>query len=424
MAFENLLYASAGRTTVPCLPAMFSLLNNCCTWIKDIKEPIRGVTLLMVGLDGAGKTSIVQGLQKVSACDVTPTVEFTRTDLQIDRFEVTLYDLGGGQRYRHLWKDYYPEAHGIIFVLDSSDLVRIGEVRHVLAEVLKHPKVSGKPLLVLANKQDKMDSLLQSDILEELSLEKLVNEYKSFCCIFPCSAALDFCKKTDQSIIKGLRWLLHTIALDYKTLCGRVLHDATERRFRGGLERSNRTWNEKEQKSKKESPQESRAQQVGQKPLRNVHFKQLQPIHNIAAQSEKKLKKKKKKKKTTKLKTKDSVINSGLIEEEEEERRWPGETRHTSTNGTLLPRNRVGGILKHNNKETKGSVRQQDTVCAEETQTADGFEKKKKKKKKVKNKNKINSQECAQNPDMSATFDLYRKAIMALKARQQGQVVK
>uniref|UniRef100_A0A8C0HB13 ARF like GTPase 13B n=1 Tax=Chelonoidis abingdonii TaxID=106734 RepID=A0A8C0HB13_CHEAB len=127
---------------------MFSLMANCCNWLKRWREPVRKVTLVIVGLDNAGKTATVKGIQGESPEDVAPTVGFSKIDLKQGRFEVTIFDLGGGKRIRGIWKNYYAEAYGIIFVVDSSDTERMEETKETMTEVLRHPRISGKPILV------------------------------------------------------------------------------------------------------------------------------------------------------------------------------------------------------------------------------------------------------------------------------------
>lgn len=80
--------------------------------------------------------------------DVAPTVGFSKVDMKQGKFEVTIFDLGGGKRIRGIWKNYYSESHGVVFVVDSSDVQRIQETRDTMAEVLQHPRIAGKPVLV------------------------------------------------------------------------------------------------------------------------------------------------------------------------------------------------------------------------------------------------------------------------------------
>ncbi|KFR09741.1 ADP-ribosylation factor-like 13B, partial [Opisthocomus hoazin] len=190
----------------------------------------RKVTLIMVGLDNAGKTATVRGIQGESPEDVAPTVGFSKIDLKQGRFEVTIFDLGGGKRIRNIWRNYYAESYGVIFVVDSSDVARMEETKQAMIEVLNSPKISGKPVLVLANKQDREGALSEADVIESLSLEKLVNEHKCLCQIEPCSAIMGCGKKIDKSIKKGLYWLLHIIAKDFDTLNERIQRDTTEQK--------------------------------------------------------------------------------------------------------------------------------------------------------------------------------------------------
>ncbi|NWI14664.1 AR13B protein, partial [Crypturellus soui] len=160
---------------------MFHLFSHCWSWLQAVQEPLRKVTLLIVGLDNAGKTTLVTELQRVLASEVLPTVKPGQTHLRVDRFEVTLLDLPGAQRARGAWRNHYGAAHGLLFVLDASARARMEEARKALARVLSHPKVSGKPLLLLANKQDEADALLPCELIECLSLEQLVNASKCPC---------------------------------------------------------------------------------------------------------------------------------------------------------------------------------------------------------------------------------------------------
>ncbi|NXX33852.1 AR13B protein, partial [Nicator chloris] len=190
----------------------------------------RKVTLIMVGLDNAGKTATVRGIQGESPEDVAPTVGFSKIDLKQGRFEVTIFDLGGGKRIRNIWRNYYAESYGVIFVVDSSDIERMEETKQAMIEVLQSPKIAGKPVLVLANKQDREGALSEADVIESLSLEKLVNEHKCLCQIEPCSAIMGCGKKIDKSIKKGLFWLLHIIAKDFDALHERIQRDTTEQK--------------------------------------------------------------------------------------------------------------------------------------------------------------------------------------------------
>ncbi|XP_060103942.1 ADP-ribosylation factor-like protein 13B isoform X1 [Heteronotia binoei] len=278
---------------------MYSLMANCCNWLKKWREPVRQVTLIMVGLDNAGKTATVKGIQGESPEDVAPTVGFSKIDLKQGRFEVTIFDLGGGKRIRGIWKNYYSESYGVIFVVDSSDLDRMEETKETMSEVLKHPKISGKPVLVLANKQDKEGALAEADVIECLSLEKLVNEHKCLCQIEPCSAIMGSGKKIDKSIKKGLLWLLHIIAKDFDALNERIQKDtieqkaAEEQEKRERAERVRKIREEREQKEREEAEREGRSIS-DETDSEIVTGNPFQPISAVITENEKKVEKEKK----------------------------------------------------------------------------------------------------------------------------------
>lgn len=70
------------------------------------------------------------------------------TPQQQPDFRIILYDLGGGSRIRSIWKNYYSLVHGIFFVIDSTDMERMLEVKELMEEVIPHAKVAGKPILM------------------------------------------------------------------------------------------------------------------------------------------------------------------------------------------------------------------------------------------------------------------------------------
>ncbi|XP_067455755.1 ADP-ribosylation factor-like protein 13A isoform X1 [Thunnus thynnus] len=451
----------------PCSPhaTMFNLMSNCCTWVSKIQEPIRKVTILVVGLDKAGKTSSIRGMLRgnstfklnyflivlnVEIQQIThlclaspvpysvesgPTQDCVRNELRVENYLVTLLDVGGSAGSREAWKELCAEAHGIIFVVDSSDRHRMKEVKEVLADLLKQPRVAGKPILVLANKQDKMNALLGSELIEMLSLERLVNQSRSLCHIEPCSALMDLRRWSDRKTLRGLRWLLRAVYLDYPELCTRVAQDS-KRPLEAREKEKNRKAEKVRRKTKGERMRSSKSD------LRQVHRPKdkekktkgegkLQPIRNML-QKETTLKKKlRTKKKKKPVKVKEGETNQEEVNDQEEEEGDGNEAEHEPSghrekaSSALIPPKK--GKLKRKTKVKEETLDVPESLDNDDKPLkAKGDKKKKKKVVKVKRKNKINTEGVpaaySQPVDLSATFDLYRKAILALKERQdQGQ---
>lgn len=95
-------------------------------------------------------------------------------------------------------------------MVDSSDISRMDEVKDVLHKLLSNEKITGKPVLLLANKQDQENALDEIDLVEKLDLEKIVNEKHCPTLVETCSAT-DAKTKIDPGIKKGYLWLLNHI---------------------------------------------------------------------------------------------------------------------------------------------------------------------------------------------------------------------
>ncbi|XP_064476202.1 ADP-ribosylation factor-like protein 13B [Ornithodoros turicata] len=182
------------------------------------------ITLLIIGLDNAGKTTTTKHLLREDPDDVVPTVGFSRGEFQHSCCNVTVYDLGGGSRIRSIWKNYYSQVHGVVFCVDASAPERVQECGDVLAQVLQDPYISGKPLLVLFNKQDKEGAVDEGDLCAMLNLESIVNTHKCPTKVETCCAKhfANGRKRRDPGIERGFHWLLEHITTHYVQLGERV----------------------------------------------------------------------------------------------------------------------------------------------------------------------------------------------------------
>jgi small GTP-binding protein len=95
-----------------------------------------------------------------------------------ENINVKFYDLGGGVKIRGIWAEYYHDVHAVIYVFDASIKVEkeLNESVELFKNTINHPLLLNKPLLILANKQDKEDTLSSSKISELLNLKESKNQ--------------------------------------------------------------------------------------------------------------------------------------------------------------------------------------------------------------------------------------------------------
>jgi len=132
------------------------------------------VRILMVGLDAAGKTTILYKMKIGEVVQTTPTIGFHVETVEYKNLKFNVWDVGGQDKIRRLWQHYYDEnVKGIIFVVDSNDRDRMKNVKQELQHMLTEPKLQHAILLIFANKQDLPKAMSASQIAAELELNKL-----------------------------------------------------------------------------------------------------------------------------------------------------------------------------------------------------------------------------------------------------------
>ncbi|XP_047107041.1 ADP-ribosylation factor-like protein 13B isoform X1 [Schistocerca piceifrons] len=209
---------------------------SCCRRSNKVgpsSESHKKIVLILVGLDNAGKTTVVKRLTGEPVKTVLPTVGFSSASLKYKGYNVKIYDLGGGRQIRGIWPKYFMDAHGVIFVVDASDIARLEECKLAFEGLLSHEKLTGKPVLLLANKQDCIGALDELDIVERLNVESVVNDQRCPTLVETCSAAMERSskQKTDPAIQSGYRWLMNCIISNYQNLNARVERDVTEQKM-------------------------------------------------------------------------------------------------------------------------------------------------------------------------------------------------
>ena len=133
----------------------------------------KGVRMLMVGLDGAGKTTILYKLKMGETVKTIPTLGFNVETLDCNGVNFTVWDVGGQDKIRVLWRHYYQNTDGLIFVVDSNDKDRVEDAAEELYKMLGEEELKDCVVLDMANKQDLSGALSPNEITKKLGLESL-----------------------------------------------------------------------------------------------------------------------------------------------------------------------------------------------------------------------------------------------------------
>ena len=127
-----------------------------------------------------------------------PTIGFNVETVEYKNIAFTVWDVGGQDKIRPLWRHYYENTQGLIFVVDSNDRDRIDDAREELMKMLNEDDMRDAVLLVFANKQDLPNAMSAQDLTEKLQLQSLRNRQWYI---------QSTCATTGDGLFEGLDWL-------------------------------------------------------------------------------------------------------------------------------------------------------------------------------------------------------------------------
>ncbi|XP_022885767.1 ADP-ribosylation factor 2-like [Olea europaea var. sylvestris] len=163
----------------------------------------REMRILMVGLDASGKTTILYKLKLGEIITTIPTIGFNVETVDYKNVSFTVWDVGGQDKIRPLWRHYFKNTHGLIFVVDSNDRERISEARDELHRMLSEDELRDATLLVLANKQDLPNAMSAAEITDQLGLQALRQRRWYI---------QSTCATSGEGLYEGLDWLSSNIS--------------------------------------------------------------------------------------------------------------------------------------------------------------------------------------------------------------------
>ena len=150
------------------------------------------VRLLILGLDNAGKTTVLYQMQFGEAKVTVPTLGFNVETVNYENLTFQMWDLGGQSELRPYWRCYFPKTNAIVFVIDSTDKDRLDIAKQELLFLIKEDDLKGVPIAILANKQDLEGALSDIEISEKLGLSDIkTNQWAIFKTVAKTGVGLD-----------------------------------------------------------------------------------------------------------------------------------------------------------------------------------------------------------------------------------------
>eukprot|EP00051_Salpingoeca_urceolata_P032754 m.17209 g.17209 ORF g.17209 m.17209 type:complete len:188 (-) comp5414_c0_seq1:31-594(-) len=166
------------------------------------KSAQQDVRILLLGLDNAGKTTILKTLADEDISTITPTEGFNVKVVSSCGFKLNVWDIGGQRKIRAFWGQYMTDTDVLIYVIDSADQKRFEETGEQLMDLLDEEKLEKVPVMIFANKQDLPTAARASEIATGLNLHTIRDHAWH---IQACSAV------TGEGVKDGMEWVIKNL---------------------------------------------------------------------------------------------------------------------------------------------------------------------------------------------------------------------
>ncbi|KAK7194965.1 ADP-ribosylation factor-like [Novymonas esmeraldas] len=161
------------------------------------------LNIIICGLDNSGKTTIINSMKPEDqrSQNIAATVGYSVDTFKVGKVQFTAFDMGGAQKFRGLWESYYSNIDGVVFVIDSSDALRMCVVKDELESMMQHADLAATkvPVVFFANKMDVAGAKTPLELTQILQLNSLMGDHPMN--IFASNAL------RGEGIQEGMEWI-------------------------------------------------------------------------------------------------------------------------------------------------------------------------------------------------------------------------
>lgn len=166
--------------------------------LKSIGWKKEEVRLLMLGLDAAGKTTILYKMKLGEIVTTIPTIGFNVETLSFKGIDLIAWDVGGRDKIRPLFRHYFANTKALIYVVDSNDRDRLEQVKEELHKFLREDELREVVLLVFANKQDLANAMSLDEVKKAIDFDGLSVKRKNI---------ISSVATTGEGLNEGFNWI-------------------------------------------------------------------------------------------------------------------------------------------------------------------------------------------------------------------------
>lgn len=183
-------------------------MGNSKSYLKKVSALLglsrTELRVLTIGLDAAGKTTILYRLKLGEVVTTIPTIGFNVETIDHKSIQITVWDVGGRDKIRPLYRHYFPNTQALIYVVDSNDRERMDSARDEMQKFLKEDELRDCIFLLLANKQDLENAMPLDEVKKALKFDEIKHDHKN---------AFSTVATTGDGLNEAIDWLSDTVLI-------------------------------------------------------------------------------------------------------------------------------------------------------------------------------------------------------------------